>query len=185
MAQIDVSSIPDWARPASSTTDGLPDFGGRSYVVVSVGDEAAAMVERWTPQLPHDIEVSRVVADDSADAADELRVQLASATVGVRVVLAGPAGACLHLRGVATTAGLEDDEIHVTRCGAGPIEIFCSHCRETTVAVADVDDLVDCAGCGRSLLVYHHVSRRSGRYLGFMVDAETPTAPTSDKESVP
>ncbi|WP_412093762.1 hypothetical protein [Mycolicibacterium iranicum] len=29
-----------------------------------------------------------------------------------------------------------------------------------------------CRGCGRTLLVYYHISRRQGAHLGFMVDAE-------------
>ncbi|MGV9709531.1 dimethylamine monooxygenase subunit DmmA family protein [Gordonia sp. NPDC003424] len=173
MSQIEVSSIPDWARPEASTTDRLPDLGERSCVVVGVGRTAESVVDRWTREFGESTEVTRIVVDDVADAVDELRRRIGSATVGLRVGFAGPAGACLRLRGVATSAGLEDDEIFVVCCGAGPIDIFCSHCGTTTVAIADVDELVDCAACGRTLLVYHHVSRRTGRYLGFMVDAET------------
>ena len=43
----------------------------------------------------------------------------------------------------------------------------------TTHAVAAVDDVICCDGCDRDLLVYYHVSRRTGAFLGFMVDAET------------
>ncbi|MFZ2240318.1 MAG: dimethylamine monooxygenase subunit DmmA family protein, partial [Gordonia amarae] len=77
------------------------------------------------------------------------------------------------VRAHALRAGLEDDEIHVSATGSGPIKVFCSHCRATTTADAGIDDVVPCAGCGRGLLVYYHVSRRKGSYLGFMVDAET------------
>ena len=52
--------------------------------------------------------------------------------------------------------------------------VQCPHCHAHTVARVAVGATADCAGCGRSLLVYHHVSRRHGAYLGFMADAEEP-----------
>ena len=50
--------------------------------------------------------------------------------------------------------------------------VFCAHCEETTLAEAAINDVVDCAACGEPLLIYYHVSRRRGSFLGFKVDAE-------------
>jgi ribosomal protein S27E len=97
---------------------------------------------------------------------------LGVATVGLRVLVAGSTVACLRLRGIATIAGAEDDELCFTPTGTGLLDVFCAHCRAVTTAQAQVDDVVECSGCGHNLLVYHHVSRCSGQYLGFMVDAE-------------
>lgn len=181
MSQIDVSSVPLWARPGQSPADVPADTGGRSQVLVGVGAAAGPIVDRWIAEIPGRTPVSRILVDDVQLAGAELDEALRDARVGVRVLIAGPAGACLRLRGVALSAGLEDDEIRVMRCGAGPIDIFCAHCGASTPAIADVDDIVECAGCARHLLVYYHVSRRTGRYLGFMVDAET--APTTAEET--
>ncbi len=54
-----------------------------------------------------------------------------------------------------------------------------------TRARAAIDDVTPpCVGCRRDLLVYYHVSRRTGQYLGFMVDAETARPPQSTGEEV-
>ncbi|ROZ88582.1 dimethylamine monooxygenase subunit DmmA family protein [Gordonia sp. OPL2] len=175
MSQIAFSSIPTWARPGASADDTeLPSNSGRSYLLLGVGDATGDGMRRWVQALPDGTALQAMTFDDTESAAQALRDELARARVGFRLVIVAPAGAALALRGVATSAGLEDDEIHVTTAGAGVIEIFCSHCGAITSTVAAVDDVVDCGGCDRHLLVYHHVSRRSGRYLGFMVDAEAP-----------
>ena len=174
MSQIAFSSIPTWARPAAPVEEDLPALSGRSYLLIGVGDASGAGLRRWADALPDDVTLRTLTFDDVDTASEALRDELWRSRIGVRFVIVATAGAALALRGVAMTAGLEDDEIHVTVHGSGAIEVFCSHCRTVTSAQPTVDDVVDCAGCDRALLVYHHVSRRSGRYLGFMVDAETP-----------
>ncbi|WP_206051823.1 dimethylamine monooxygenase subunit DmmA family protein [Nocardioides ferulae] len=114
-----------------------------------------------------------MTTDDAPAAETALAAALERARVGVRVALAGPAGACLRLRAVALGAGAEDDEIHVHATEAGTAEVFCAHCSTATATAVGVDGVVPCTGCGRDLVVYHHVSRRLGQYLGFQVDAET------------
>ncbi len=175
MSQIAYSSIPVWARASAPADDPLPALSGRSYLLVGVGEGAEDTLRRWTEVLPGDI-ACRVLSYPDADrAAAGLRAELARARVGIRVVIAAPTGAALALRGVAVTVGLNDDEIHVTSTGSGDIEVLCAHCRTVTTTSAGVDDVIDCGGCGRHLLIYYHVSRRSGAHLGFMVDAETAT----------
>ncbi len=177
MSQIAYSSVPAWARPDSDDAGqqgcpASPDLTGSSYLLVGVGDAGRAATAELRGRLP-DVPVTVVIADDAESALSATQSAIAESTVGVRVAICGPVGACLRLRGVAVAAGLEDDEITVTPCGTADIDVFCSHCGAVTSAVAAIDDVVTCTGCARNLLVYHHVSRRTGHYLGFMVDAET------------
>lgn len=191
MSQLAYSSVPAWARApgrSTPTNTALPDTTGRSYVLVGVGDHHAQAVQSqftsdepsavdlardWTQTLDPGVGRSVLLGDQVDTLAAQLRDTLRSSAVGVRVVLAGPVGSCLRLRATAIDAGLEDDEISVVPVGTGPVDIFCSHCRTTTHTVAAVDDVIRCDGCDRDLLVYYHVSRRTGAFLGFMVDAET------------
>ncbi|MDY6811399.1 MAG: dimethylamine monooxygenase subunit DmmA family protein [Actinomycetota bacterium] len=177
MSQITYSSIPIWARPATPVGEPVSELLGRTYLIVGVGTAAAEPAHRWATIVPGEKLSFALTFDNVEEAAGALRHELARARVGVRVVIIAPRGAALALRGVATTAGLMDDEIHVTVAGVDAIEVFCSHCAAVTRTELGVDDIVGCAGCGRHLLIYHHVSRRSGRYLGFMVDAETASSP--------
>ncbi|MGE2730780.1 dimethylamine monooxygenase subunit DmmA family protein [Mycolicibacterium vaccae] len=118
-------------------------------------------------------EVTMVSSEEIDDAAARLTEHLSTARVGVRILLAGAIGACLQLRAAALAAGVEDDEIHIQATESGPIHVYCAHCAASTKTTAGIDSLVVCSGCAKTLIVYHHVSRRLGKYLGFQVDAET------------
>ncbi|AFR51283.1 dimethylamine monooxygenase subunit DmmA family protein [Gordonia sp. KTR9] len=184
MSQIAFSSVPTWARPGDPSEETTPAPTGSSYVLVGVGDVVETLA-RWESALPPRA-TTRIHADADSAAA-QLAGTLAEAVVGVRVWITADAGSALTLRAVALGAGLEDDEISVVPVTSAPevvVEVFCAHCRSVTRATASVDDVVPCAGCRRDLLVYHHVSRRTGHYLGFMVDAETAQPACPDTESV-
>lgn len=178
MSQIEYSSIPAWARPAEGARpqDADIDLGGSSYLLIGVGSGAGPILQKWTDLLaPGPATMRRVEAAGAAEAQTAMREALDTAKVGLRVLVAAPVGDCLALRGVASAAGLLDDELHFSPTGPGPLEVYCAHCGAVTSAVAAVDDIVACTGCERKLLVYYHVSRRTGQYLGFMADAEEPS----------
>ncbi|MCH5641308.1 MULTISPECIES: dimethylamine monooxygenase subunit DmmA family protein [unclassified Gordonia (in: high G+C Gram-positive bacteria)] len=186
--QIAYSSIPSWARPAiaedAASPADLPIPAGTSYVLVGIGDEGCANVDTWARAIGDAAPVAQVTHADASGAAAGLRAAVSRSVVGVRVLVSGPAGACLTVRASGVNAGLNDDEIHVTVAGSGAIDVFCSHCRVVNQVVAEVDDVITCNGCARNLLVYYHVSRRTGSYLGYMVDAEEPArAPGTHQES--
>ncbi|MFT4288567.1 dimethylamine monooxygenase subunit DmmA family protein [Nocardioides sp.] len=128
---------------------------------------AAGWAEAVAP-TPADLLTAATAAEVSAS----VRGAVAAARVGMRAAVAAPAGDALVLRGLLHEAGVEDDEMTVVPVGSGPVRIYCSHCRHTTVAVAAIGAVVPCAGCGLGLHVYYHVSRRSGHFLGFQEDAE-------------
>jgi hypothetical protein len=145
-----------------------------AYVLVGVGAAAEPVVVAWQAALARDAPGARVRSLSARSlpiAREWLAVVLANALVGVRVRAAGPAGVCLALRAEAITAGLEDDELYAAPAGDGPIEVACAHCGGAALAWAVIGDAVDCPGCGRGLVVVHHVSRRSGRFLGLLADA--------------
>lgn len=176
MASLADTSVPPWAAGGATAAAPAPvpsealDEEGTSYLIVGVGDQGQDLAERQAAAVPGK---STVILGADADAvADALATALESARVGVRVRLAGPAGDCLVLRGLAVTAGIEDDELHVTPAGVGPIKVFCAHCRAVTAADAAIGDVVPCAGCARGLVIYYHVSRLTGHFLGYMLDAE-------------
>lgn len=169
MTNLADTSIPPWVHDDTQTT--LDDTGS-AYILVGVGADAEALLKRWRSGLA-DRPVTVIAEADVTSAGAALDDFLTQAQVGVRVRLTGPAGACLTLRANAMVAGLEDDEICVVASRTGEIDVFCTHCRTPTATTAGVGETVTCAGCCCTLFIYHHVSRRRGQFMGFMVDAET------------
>ncbi len=171
MPKLEHTSVPPWAVTADRAAS-EPDRSGTSYILVGVGECGGELVAAWAESLQG--HAARLLVHEDTDAVGTSFIAaLAEAQVGVRVRIAGPVRACLALRGLAISAGVEDDELHVAPTGTGPVDVWCSHCGSTSTLEAEVEDVVRCRGCDRSLLVYHHVSRRTGRFLGFQVDAET------------
>ena len=177
MVDLADTSVPSWVSDSSrsDSSGGNLDATGVSYLLVGVGDRVTPILCRWREELT-DFPVELIAHADVEIVGFALKETLGHARVGVRVRIAGSAGACLTLRAVALNAGLEDDEIAVVTAGPGLLEVFCTHCRGATRAPVEVGDTVVCGGCQRSLVVYHHVSRRTGRFLGYMVDAEAATS---------
>jgi hypothetical protein len=163
------TSVPRWAVVPPEV-----DGSGRGFLVVSSGDAGRAVAGDWCRR----IEAlgrpmwSRHVADGVP--ADALAERLEQERVGVRVMIAGPELAALDAARAARAAGVVDAEIRIHVTDRGQRRVQCPHCHTHTVATVAVEEIVPCAGCGRSLFVYHHVSRYHGAYLGFMADAEQP-----------
>jgi hypothetical protein len=168
MTNLADTSIPSWVIDPTPTE---PDTTGRSYLLLGVGAAARPTLQRWEAEIGAD-HVDLMLDADVDKVREVLVHKLKAARVGIRLRIAGSAGACLKLRGVALTHGLEDDEISAFPVGVGPLEVFCTHCRAVSGAHVDVGGTVPCDGCGRTLVVYHHVTRRSGQFMGFMADAE-------------
>ena|SRR5690349_24637553 len=171
---LEVTSVPAWAV-APQEPDA--DLTGRFWTVVGIGAAAESIVERWITQIrgahPDASPSVHLVGSDADDAAAEaVSADLGAALVGWRLLIAGPADACLRLRAHALRGGVGDDEIVVATTAVTNREVACAHCGARTRADVGLEDVVACVGCHRNLLVYYHVSRLRGAHLGFMVDAE-------------
>jgi hypothetical protein len=166
---LDLTSVPAWAV---ELTCPAADLTGRYYTVLAIGADAVDIAARWTTQLIAEPRV-HLVADADA-ACQALDADLADALVGWRLLLAGPAHACLRVRARALELGASDDEITVATTEVATREIYCPHCRTTTTAAVGLAEEISCPGCLRGLFVYHHVSRRLGAHLGFATQADAP-----------
>ncbi|VEG56743.1 Uncharacterised protein [Mycolicibacterium aurum] len=171
---LELTSVPAWA---TAPTRPPADTSGRYWTVVAFGDAGAEVARAWTAEIAATGRESGLRVHAVDDGGDEqaraaLRADLAEARVGWRLMMAGPASACLRLRADAVDAGVADDEMTVASTDVGQRAVHCAHCRAVTSGAIQLEDVVPCAGCGRKLFVYYHVSRRQGLHLGFMVDAE-------------
>jgi hypothetical protein len=94
-----------------------------------------------------------------------------------------PTGRATYLPGPAALLrelGFDDAELTLTCTTPGsPFtdrdlrRVNCCHCHTVSVHPVAVGDPVDCPGCGRSLVVYHHFSRRTASYLAFTPEEES------------
>jgi dimethylamine monooxygenase subunit C len=171
------TSVPLWALPPGQggATPVGPATDGAAYVLLGIGPGAVAALDRWEDELRSASGrpgVRRLAVADAEEAARALADTLASARVGVRLRVAGPVAGCLAVRAAAVAAGIEDDELHLAPTVQGALDLFCVHCAAVTSVEAAIGAVAPCAGCGKNLLVYHHVARRTGQFLGFQIDAE-------------
>lgn len=178
------TSVPPWAlEPTSRTEQGNElafDPTATSATVLSY--DAGEVASRWIARLkeqniPYEYLqlVPRSRMRDQHALAEEHEVLapcFREATVGWRLMIAGPLADVLRARSLALETGLLDEEILVATTRTDQLPVVCAHCGETTFAEVTIGDVVDCAGCGESLLIYHHVSRRRAGFLGFKADAE-------------
>lgn len=177
---LELTSVPGWAL---TPTRPDADLSGRAWTVISFGPRGADIARDWITQIAAVAGESAVrlhqVAEDTGQAIEALTADLADARVGWRLMMAGPADACLQVRGAAGGLGVADDEITIASTDVDSRAVHCVHCGAVTRACVQLDEVLPCAVCERKLLVYYHVSRRSGTYLGFMVDAEEPAGVVS------
>ena len=168
---LELTSVPPWTvAPLCPPAD----LTGRQWTVLAIGADAGRVAADWTAQIAvhrPDADPRMHLVDDAEAACRALRDDLADAVVGWRLLLAGPAHACLRVRAEAIELGAADDEITVASTEVATREIYCAHCRTVTTALVELSGTVPCAGCRRELFVYYHVSRRLGLHLGFVSGA--------------
>lgn len=151
------------------------DPATRHVVIVTAADATSqASARAWAAEAAA-LGATRelVAAPDATRMARGLEAALASAGPASRVVVAGDESAIARTLAAALAAGYVATEVraHLTHPeGLRPVQ--CVHCKGITDTTAAVDELVDCAACGRPLLIFPHFSRRIGAYLGFRHDAE-------------
>jgi hypothetical protein len=167
---IEGTSVPRWGAspPAVPTT-------ARSVTVLGIGTAAEQTVLAWQRAARHvGVEPGVLLAASAEEAQPWLAAQLAGAVVGWRLLVAGPEAEVLRARARALELGAVPGEVLTFVTGVPVRRVHCAHCSAETETDAPVDGTCACTGCGRTLHVYHHVSRRLGAYLGYMIDAEDP-----------
>lgn len=100
------------------------------------------------------------------------REVLSASVMGTRLYVAGPETFIGLVMRIAAEFNLNNDEIRAEECGSAARRVHCIHCRSAMENVKT--NIVTCTGCGRSLIVRDHYSRRLAAYMGVMVDAEAP-----------
>ncbi|UXA11759.1 hypothetical protein KXD97_27975 [Mycobacterium sp. SMC-8] len=176
---LELTSVPEWAvRP----TQPAADLSGRCWTIIAIGAAGMQVAQRWSAEIAAVSAQSEVRlhptpdGDDGESACTALRRDLADARVGWRLMIAGPASACLKVRAEALAAGVADDEMTVGSTEVARRAVRCVHCRTVTTASVALEDVLVCAGCARNIVVHYHVSRLQGAHLGYMADAEQQVA---------
>lgn len=116
------------------------------------------------------------IVPTGAVAVTRLRAALATGRMGTQVYAAGTEDLIGQVVQAALDAGLELGAIGAEHRGSLARRVQCVHCKAVTDGVTTQP--VICSGCGLSLLVRDHFSRRIGAFQGVCIDAEAPgTAP--------
>lgn len=101
--------------------------------------------------------------------------QVRQATVGTRLVLAGPEIDVLAARTDAVRNGMIPAEVLLLPRPDEFRRVYCPHCRTVTRMRRAVEGTTVCRGCRRELEVFDHFSRGLTAYLGAESNAEELT----------
>jgi len=112
------------------------------------------------------------IVPSSAVAVARLQAALAEARMGTQVYAAGTEDLIGQVVQAALDAGVELGAIGAEHRGSLARRVQCVHCKAITDGVTTQP--VACSGCGLSLLVRDHFSRRVGAFQGVCIDAEEP-----------
>ena len=151
-------SLPRYRQP-------LPRESVTRHIVVM---QSAAVCTPFFGELVQPL----VLNGESADFSRRLHQVLVSATVGSHLYIMGDEAFIWRIHGEARSAGLENDEIDITRTIVGARLVYCVHCGLTQAA--GPEPLLTCIGCDVRLEVREHFSRRLGAYLGVCTNPDQP-----------
>jgi predicted RNA-binding Zn-ribbon protein involved in translation (DUF1610 family) len=101
---------------------------------------------------------------------DRLARVLGQETMGLRLYALGEETFVWDVARVGRAAGLDESEMRLGHRGSERRRVYCVHCRTRIEGVTT--NIVTCTGCGASLLVRDHYSRRLAAFMGVQVDAE-------------
>ncbi|MVV52399.1 hypothetical protein EJA72_29855 [Pseudomonas sp. PB120] len=103
---------------------------------------------------------------------DALKTLLGDARMGTRLYLAGSESFLGTAMQVATQFDLNRDEVLREHSGTLVRRVWCVHCDTYTENVTQ--RVYDCPGCGLTLVVRDHYSRRLAAFQAVKADAEVP-----------
>lgn len=151
-------------------------------VIDALGVRDVAVEVYWYGPEPDTLSgQARVYAFDSMSLLNEALAQrLSSASMGLRLYLAGRESFIWQINKVSMELGLRDDEIQLEACGSQARRVFCVHCRHVTKEVRT--NPVSCPNCHVLLEVRDHFSRALAAYIGVVVNAEEPEVKPEPEE---
>jgi predicted RNA-binding Zn-ribbon protein involved in translation (DUF1610 family) len=130
------------------------------------GQDFLAQLQQEHPDLPlHVHETNQALID-------ELNALLGDARMGTRLYLAGSESFLGTAMQVATRFDLNRDEVLREHSGTLVRRVWCVHCDTYTENVTQ--RVYDCPGCGVTLVVRDHYSRRLAAFQAVKADAEVP-----------
>lgn len=164
------TNLPRW-----EDTPPQADPSGRSFAVLSFGAQARPVADAWMAQVHRLHAGSWRLHNDTADetVVAKLHQRLSRATVGWRLMVAGPEADVLAVSAEALRHGTLAAEIRAHATSTTRRRVQCVHCGTAVDVDAEPGAVFPCAGCGHNLLIHHHLSRRLAAYVGFRADAET------------
>ena len=113
-----------------------------------------------------------VVFPNNADAVRGLDAFLATAKMGTRLYLSGSEGFIGTSMQVATSYGMNRDEVLREHAGSFVRRVWCAHCSHYSENVSR--RIFRCPGCERNLIVRDHYSGRLAAFQGVKADGEVP-----------
>ena len=156
------------------------DPAGRRHLVVcqaasdsglgAFGGDGVGTVEVWAV-AEGSCRIDRRFASP-AEMLEEMGRRLRTETMGLRLYALGDEAFLWDVFGLASAAGLGRQEVRLSRIGTPSRRVYCTHCSTLNEDVGA--DLVVCRGCGLTLSVRDHFSRRLAAFMGVNADAEAP-----------
>lgn len=153
-------SLPRYRRPH-------PREAASRHIVVM---QSAAACASFVGELQQPL----VLNEQNSNFGARLHQVLGSATVGSHLYIMGDEAFVWRIHAQARAAGMEDDEIDITRSIVGQRLVYCVHCGLTQVC--GPEPLMTCVRCNVGLEVREHFSRRLGAYLGVCTNPDQPFA---------
>lgn len=170
---MDTTSVGRWHADRADVA-----AGGRVVTVLSFGGEARNRANELVAGFSGTrVNWLRLPPGWTQLAVDVLDRQLIAARVGWRLILVGAESPVLAAQARALEAGVLAAEIlaevvEPRDVGADQRSVYCAHCATVHQAAVPVGGFTRCPQCSADLVVYHHLSQRTGAYLGYMSDAE-------------
>ncbi|MDQ0736545.1 dimethylamine monooxygenase subunit DmmA family protein [Arthrobacter agilis] len=113
-----------------------------------------------------------IVFPSNADAVGGLDALLSTARMGTRLYLSGSEGFIGTSMQVATSYGMNREEVLREHAGSFVRRVWCAHCGHYSENVSR--RIFRCPGCERDLIVRDHYSGRLAAFQGVKADGEVP-----------
>jgi predicted RNA-binding Zn-ribbon protein involved in translation (DUF1610 family) len=150
----------------------LGDMAGLDRPITLLYSQESFSGQDFLAQLQQHPEHSLHVHATNQAVIDELKTLLGEAHMGTRLYLAGSESFLGSAMQVATHFDLNRDEVLREHSGTLVRRVWCVHCDSYTENVTQ--RVYDCPGCGLTLVVRDHYSRRLAAFQAVKADAEVP-----------